>query len=238
MSEYNQPEEYYRANGFTRLRAGAGPHLGQDANLSFDLVEKSETVSAQPEAVDGQLKCYQRIKTTLHLFTWRLNPETRKFSKVSDRVTETRYGPLVEVACPKALVEQFGSTPEPIDEEKVDPCPEEDQYGTEGKVPDDFYADLFSDSQVRVAQRTVTAKGQVDLLEVDFFHYAKQKTDSGDRCYARKRHIKTRLHWTLCPGGDWHLHDMSHYVNLWGPWYEIPCHTIPRDTIIMPLSDR
>jgi hypothetical protein len=233
VPEYNLPEEYYQQHGFTRLRAGSGPHLGADANLSFDIVEKSEITASQPAVSNGQLKCYQRTKTTKYLFTWRLNPATRKFTLESEKVLEVVYGPLVEVPCPKALTDQFGSAPPLIDEDRYEQCPEGDPFETAGKQPDDFYNEFFAGSTVRVAQRTGTTKGNVDLLEIDGFVYARTDMESGTRCFRRSRHIKARLYWTLCPRTGWHLHTRDYYVNLWGPWEEIPCGQIPKDTVVL-----
>lgn len=115
MPEVNLPEEYYQANGYTKLSAGSGPHLGADANLSFDIVEKQEIISAQPMSVGGQLKCYERTKITRSQFTWRLNPQTRKFSLVEEKPLGIFYGPLIEIPCPKALKDQYDKTPELID---------------------------------------------------------------------------------------------------------------------------
>lgn len=233
MAEYNLPEEYYQANGYTKLRSGSGPHLGADANLSFDVVEKTEIISAHPMSVNGQLKCYERTKITRSLFTWRLNPQTRKFSLVSEQILEITYGPLIEVPCPKALIDQYEKKPELIDEDKYEQCPEEDKYGTEGKEPDAFYAEFFKGRTVRVVQRTATVKGNVDLLEIDGFVYASLELEDGKHCYKRARHIKARLYWTLCPRTGWHLQVMTFYVNLWGPWQEIPCEQIPEDTVVL-----
>src|SRR5690606_27665719 len=113
--------------------AGSGPHLGADANLSFDIVEKQEIISAQPMSAGGQLKCYERTKITRSQFTWRLNPQTRKFSLVEEKPLGIFYGPLIEIPCPKALKDQYDKTPELIDEEKYKECPEKDNYDTEGK---------------------------------------------------------------------------------------------------------
>ena len=241
MSDYNQPEEYYRQHKITRMKAGAGPHLGADADLSYDLVEKDTTTGSQPVSENGQLKCYQRTKRIRYLFTWRYHSDRRKFTLVSKEVVEIWYGPLVEVKCPPTLANKY-RTPElkPVDEEKLDPCPEKDGYGTEGKEPDDFYRDYFTGMQLRLVQRQVTSRGQNDFIELDSFHYAKVKMDSGERCYRRARHIKAKLYWTLCrETGKWHLHLMDYYVNLWGPWIEIQCHQIPVDAgyVATSISD-
>lgn len=238
MSEFNQPEEYYRQEGYTRLRSGSGPHLGADANLSFDIAEKSELTSGQPAVSNGELKCYQRTKTTRVLFAWRLNPTTKKFTLVSSRVLEIVYGPLVEIACAPALVKQFGSAPELINEDAYEQCPEGDPWETKGRQPDAFYRDFFAGRTVRIAQRTGTTKGNIDLLEIDGFVYARTEMESGTRCYKRARHIKARAYWTLCPRTGWHLQDLKYYVNLWGPWQEIPCEEIPEDEVTLgSISD-
>lgn len=239
MPEVNLPEEYYQAHGFTRLKAGSGPHLGHDADLSFDVVEKTEIISAQPVVSNGKLTCYQRTKLTRHLFTWRYDPATRKFSLVSDKVINVVYGPLIPVPCPPALKDQFERVPDPVDISRLNPCPDEDTHGTNGRLPDEFYADFFKDRTVRIVQRIETNESQTDFLDVDGFVYAKTEMESGDRCFRRYRHIKARLIWTFCPRtGIWHLQSMDFYVNLWGPWEEIPCHEIPGDTIVLStISD-
>lgn len=234
MAEYNLPEEYYQSHGYTNLSSGSGPHLGAGANMSYDVAEKSEIISAQPMSVGGKLKCFERTKTTRSLFTWRLNPQTHKFSLVEEKFLGITYGPLIQVPCPKALKNQYDKKPELIDEEKYKECPEKDKYGTEGKEPDAFYADFFKGKTVTLVQRTPTTKGQVDLLEIDGFVYAKLKLEDGEHCYKRSRHIKARLYWTFCPRPEgWHLQEMTYYVNLWGPWQEIPCKEIPKGEITL-----
>ncbi len=235
--EFDLPEDYYRQHGWTRLSSGAGPHLGADANLSFDVVERTDVIAGQPEAVDGELKCYQRLKTTRRRFVWRLNPATHRFALVTSEEMGVAYGPPVEVPCPPALKQAFEGLPAPIDESGVDVCPDGDPWGTRGLAPDAFYADFLRGETWRIVQRVATAKGQVDRLERDFLHFSEQRTPQGRRCHARRRHLKVRFYWTFCPSDGWHLQDMTCYVNLWGPWREIPCREIPRDANLVPLGD-
>ena len=233
MAKYNQPEEYYQKHGFTKLKSGSGPHLDTSSDRSFDVVEKTELTPAQPIVADGKLTCYQRTKTSRYLFTWKYNKKSRKFSRVSKKLLEITYGPLVETPCPKALIKKFETPPELIDEDKYDPCPEGDPYETKGKEPDDFYNEFFKGRTVRVVQRTATSKGNIDLLDIDGFVYAKVEMESGNRCFRQYRHIKARLYWTFCPRTGWHLQKMDYYVNLWGPWQEIPCEQIPKGTLTL-----
>jgi hypothetical protein len=235
--EYDLPEDYYRQNGWTRLASGSGPHLGAEAGLSFDIVERTDVIPGQPEAVNGELKCYQRLKTIRRRFIWRLNPATHRFGLVTSEETGVIYGPPTEVPCPPALKQAFKDAPAPIDESGIDVCPDDDPWGTQGLEPDAFYADFFRGETWRIVQRTKTAKGQVDLVERDFLHYGEQRMGENRRCFARRRHVKARLYWTFCPKDGWHLQDMTFYVNLWGPWREIPCEDVPRETNLMPVTD-
>lgn len=233
----NLPEEYYQAHGLTKVRSGSGPHLGATSNMSFDIVEKTEFIPGKPKVTNGQLKCYQQSKTIRYSFTWELNPKTHKFSLKSKKMIEVVYGPLVEVACSKALIKYYNQAPPMIDESRYDQCPEDDPYGTDGKQPDEFYNEFFEGDTVKIIQRTGTTKGNVDLLEIDGFVYSRMKMESGIHCFEQARHKKARCYWTFCPETGWHLQVMDYYVNLWGPWQEIPCGRIPKGVITLSISD-
>ena len=111
------------------------------------------------------------------LFTWRLNPQTRKFSLVSEKIIGVTYGPIRHSGTRK-----------------------HERIRNPDRLTCVYYAEFFKGRTVRVVQRTPTTKGQVDLLEIDGFVYARLELEDGQHCYQRARHIKARLYWTHCPG--------------------------------------